>query len=474
MKTNIIFRAAVIFATLFCLFGCTNPEVELRKSVEIQISPSTILSGFTAYTSSDFEMDSNSHLRITCLLYDRNDNLVYHDQTLLDNFNQDVSFRVALDDKNGKYTVVALATCIEGTLSSPTNEAYSISGTESLTQLRVKQEYNNSYYSTWSVMGYATHTITHEYSTVNLNLKPATALVYLRWQDIHAHDNDISTDIYGKYSAKATDYWGNKEYSWTMTVEKDGSSSTDVIVKDFSPVLYANGFTSAKGYNTYKGKINGNTLTIPMGQETGYADEEGSARLYGGEENGTMISFKDLVLRIDNGKLTTVNMFGICVPGGSGWFELFNSGVDFTKEPSVGIDKYCIIYHPNDVLQFTNDGTPRYSSSLSATENRGDDVSPADNMSSTNIYIMHNIFPGSSIILFARTFSGNTRANYSEQTFTLASGHQYVFNLDCATFKLTPYEGALGTRASGDEFDPIGGNSLSSYKQIDFSQKQFR
>lgn len=479
MKTNIFFRTAAFIAALSFLFGCTNQEVELQKGVEIQIHPSTILSGFTAFNSDNFEMYDDSHLRITCLLYDRAGNLVYQNQALLDNFNQDISFHTKLDEKNGDYTIIALATCIEGTLSSPTDEAYSISGIGSLDQLCVKQEYDgNSYYSTWSVMGYDTQTLSFDYTTVSLYLKPATSLVYLQWKDIHAHDND-ELPIYGKYSAEATDYWEKNKYSWTMTIEKDGDSSTDVIVKDFSPILYTNGFTSDKGYNTYKGRINGNTLTITMGQETGYSDDDGSVLLYGGEANGSKITLKDIALRIDHGKLTTTTMLGTCVRG-SGWYDLFNPGVVFTMESStdiVGIiDEYYIIYHPNDVLQFTHDGTPKYSSSLSASQNRGDFISPAKNMSSTNIYAMHNIFPGASVKLFARTFSGNDRADYSNQTFTLVSGHQYVFSLDCATFKLTPYEGVLSTRASAScgEFEPIDGNSLSSYKQIDFSQKQFK
>lgn len=481
MKTNIFFRTAALIAALSSLSGCANPEVELQKGIEIQIRPSSILSGFTAYRSSNFEMRADSHLRITCLLYDNNGKLAYKEQTLLGNFNQDITFHTTLNE--GTYTIVALATCIQGTLASPSEEAYSISGTESLSQLRIEQtddaNAGYSYYSTWSIMGYASQTSSFGDSIINMNLKPATALVYLYWQDIHSHDNDGVSSVYGKYSAKASDYWGKNNYSWTITIEKDGSSSTDVIVKDFSPALYINGFTSEKGYNTYKGKISGNTLTIAKGQATGYTDSDGSALLYGGEENGEMVTFKDIVLRIDNGKLTTTNMFGTCVPGGGGWYELFNSGVEFTKELSVGsggIDQYLIIYHSNDIMSFDDNGSPIYSTSLSSTDNYGHGISPANHNAYNYVYGMHNLFPGSSMNLFARTFSGNDRADYSKQTFTLVSGHQYVFSLDCATFKLTPYEGVLGTRASasGGEFDPIDGLSVSSYKQIDFSQKQFK
>lgn len=448
MKTNIFFHTVVVFAVLSCLFGCTNPEVELHKGIEIQIRPSTVLSGFTPFASDNFEMRSDSHLRITCLLYADNGKLAYQEETLLDNFNQDITFHTTLNE--GTYTVVALATCIQGTLSSPTDEAYSITGTESLDQLRVEQQTKSgfSYSSTWSVMGYASQSVSFDDLQVVLNMKPATSLVYMHWQDIHAHDSDASTVVYGRYSAKDKDYWGKNEYSWTITIEKDGNSSTDVIVKDLSPYLYKKGFTSDEGCNKFKGKIAGNTLTIASGQETGVSVNKIPIRLYGFEND----KVTDISFRIDDRKLVTTTMFGVYATGeDAGWFDLFNPDVVFTKKSSAGIDLYGIIYHSNDIMKFDSDGAPIYSTSLSSTANNGAWVSPAD-YTSTNVYGVHNLFPGESIGLFARTLSGNTRTDYSEQTFTLNSGHQYVFNFDCDAFKLTPYEGILGTRASICDF----------------------
>ena len=458
MKTNIFIHTAVIFAALSCLFGCTNPEIEIRKGIEIQIRPSTILSGFTPLKSDNFEMRSDSHLRITCLIYDGNGKLAYQEQTLLGNFNQDITFHTTLNE--GTYTVVALATCIQGTLSAPTDEAYSISGTESLKQLRIEQQTMSgfSYTSTWSMIGYAYQSVSFDDSQVILNMKPATSLVYMYWKNIHAHDNDATTVVYSKYSTKAIDYWGKNEYSWTITIEKDGNSSTDVIVKDLSPYLHKKGFTSDKGCNIFKGKIEGNTLTIASGQNTGVSDNNVPIRLYGiKDDNITDISF-----RIDKRKLVTTTTFGVYVSGENhGWYDFFNPDVVFTKESpadivftngsSDGIDSYGIIYHSNDIMKFDDNGSPIYSTSLSSTENNGTWVSPED-FTTTNVYGLHNLFPGKSIRLFARTFSGNTRDDYSVQTFTLNSGHQYVFDLDCAAFKLTPYEGILGTRSSNDDY----------------------
>jgi len=477
MKTNIFFRTAAVMAALSCLFGCANPEIELHKSIEIQLHPSTILSDFTAYKSENFEMFEGAKLRITCLLYDRDGNLAYQEETLLDNFDQDVSFRTTLDEKDGHYTIIALASCIYGTLSSPTNEAYSISGRESLEQLRVEQTKTDgySYYSTWSVMGYASQSVSSDDSVVKLNMKPATSLVYLRWQNIHAQDSYVES-LAGTFYAEATDYWGENNYSWTITIEKDGNSSTDVIVKDLSPLFYKYNYTSSKGYNTYKGKLNGSTLTIPKGQAVGCStDDGGSVILQGGYNKDTKINFEDIVLNVNPNEriLTTANMFGTC--DNEGWYELFNPGVVFTMKTGLirvceGIDAYGIIYHSNDIMRFTDDGSPVYSTSLSSNENNGAWVTPAEETSATNIYAMHNLFPGSSMNLFARAYTGNTYTDYSMQKISLVSGHQYVLDFDCEAFKLTQYEGVLGSRASTDEFEPLEGNSLQHSNHVELSQ----
>lgn len=472
------FVSAAVMA--FGLACCTNPEIEVRNSIEIKLRPSTILSGFTPYQSSDFEMITNNNetarLRITCLLYDDAGNLAYREETLLDDYNADVSFTAMLN--SGSYRLIALATNIFGTLASPTREAYSITGAEKLSQLQIllndSQEGGRSYHTTWSIMGYASHNISDSEKDLVLNMEPATSLVYLRWKNIHAHDNDVNTsDIYGQYTATATDYWGNKTYTWPITIEKDGSSTTDVIVKDFSPSLYYAKLTAEKGYNTYKGKLSGTTITIPKGQSTGYKDDDGDVLLEGGTVDGDYITFEDIVLEIGEGKLTTTNMFGICVPGSGGWYELFNPGVVFTMAPSSGIDRYYIIYHLNDIMKFSESGAPEFSSSLAATQNGGHYISPADYSSGTNIYTTCNLFPGS-FKLFARTFIGNEIADYSEQTVSLRLGHQYCFDLDCASLKLSAYEGLLGTKASTDESVASDSFGFHQFPHVNITQKHFK
>ncbi len=456
MKTKFNIVTVILSVVLALgLSNCTNPEVDMQDEFNIKLRPSTILSGFTPYRQYHFEMYKNSHLRITCLLYDGSGNLAYSNQALLDGYDKDITFSIKLSP--GSYKLIALATNIIGSLSSPSEEAYLITGKESLSQLQIVQtkideSSTYSFNSAWNIMGYASKTLDFSSREIVVNLEPATELVYLEWRDIHSHDP--SSEIYGQYTATATDYWGATTYTWPISIEKDGDSSTDVIVKNLSPILYEDGKTADEGCNTYKGKISGDVLTIPHGQSTGCSSERGEILLEGGAIDGEYITFEDVVLQIGDGKLTTANMFGTCVPGSDGgWYDLFNPGVIFSKPSSKGIDTYVIIYHHNNVMKFSESGTPQFSSSLSTVENGGDSISPADYPDAVNIISLHNLFPGR-FEMYARTTVGNDWEDYPRKSVSLSAGHQYVFSLDCYSMDLTSYEGTLGTKSQGLEFVP--------------------
>lgn len=197
MKTNIYKIIALAVSAVTLLAGCTNPEVEESKAITITLNPSTILSGFTPFNSSDFEMYSDSKygdskLRITCLLYDNSGRLVKKAESLLSDYDKTVSFKLALE--SGTYRLIALASNILGTIDSPEIEAYSITGIEQLEQLQVAQIFSYSSSSLWSVMGYSSKTINTADNEVFVNMEPATSLIYLLWKDIHANAN---IDEYG-------------------------------------------------------------------------------------------------------------------------------------------------------------------------------------------------------------------------------------------------------------------------------------
>ncbi|MBR1871963.1 MAG: hypothetical protein IJ795_02000 [Bacteroidales bacterium] len=446
-------------AALMILAGaCSNPSVEVKRNVEISIRLSTVLSGFVPYASDNLDMysdsDGSSKVRVSCYMYDKEGHLTDSHELMADNFSAEINLTETVPDDYS--TFVILASCIQGSLDSPIYEAYTISGIQSLGTLEITQQSEKTYSSSLSVLGYAVVDFDSSNQSVNIDVKPATALVYLNWRDIHSHDNDGASDgeIYGYYSAKATDYWEKKTYNWTMSVEP-GASSDAVVLKEFEPALFDAELFSDKGYNTYNGSISSSTLTIPMRQKTGFSDDDGDVLLMGGTADGEYITFEDIKLSIGAGTLTTENMFGITVPNSnSGWYSLFNPGVVYTKTGGAGgIDKYYIIYHNNDKLDLA-EGRLSTATSLSSNENNAGLLQPADYPSSTkNVYTMVNFLPGT-FNVYGRSYVGNTNTDYNRMSFTAEAGHQYVIAFDCNSLSLYSYEGALGSKAADDEFIP--------------------
>lgn len=247
MKTNIYKIIALAVSAVTLLAGCTNPEVEESKGITITLNPSTILSGFIPYDPSDFEMysdsDGDSKLRIMCLLYDNSGRLVKKAESLLSDYDKTVSFKLALE--SGTYRLIALASNIQGTIDSPKDEAYSITGIEHLEQLQVAQNFANSRVSSWSVMGYSSQSINTSENEVFVNMEPATSLVYLYWKTIHFDDNiDQYWIIYHCNNIMKFSSSGIPSYTTSLSsTENDGQGMTPAYYPSSTNIYsYANLF----------------------------------------------------------------------------------------------------------------------------------------------------------------------------------------------------------------------------------------
>lgn len=473
MKTKIQFILGIVIAAL-CLFSCMNEAVDASRSIHITIVPKTILTPFTAIHSGDFDMysysDGTAKLRINCFFYNASGELTGEQAFLLDDFDEEQDFDKVIDEQTK--TLVVFASCITGTLQSPVMEPYVISGKEHLSTISIEQK--DELYSK-SFAGYSIVEIPYA-ETLTVNLEPAFSLVYLYWFDIHAHDNDIIEDssIIGEYTATATNHWGSKTYDWTMVVEDNEESETDVIIKDFDPSLYDAGYTSKDNFNIYKGTISGSTLTIPFRQVTNVKDSDGNdIVLVGGSLDGTTVYFEDVILQYANGVLTTQNLFGVLVPGGDGWYSLFDAGVKFKKAgKSGGIDDYYLIYHNNNLLSFEG-GSFVPSTNLPLSSNNGDVISPLDYPDYNTIYSIASLFPGT-FNIFGRTFKGSEQKDYSSQNITIQAGRQYYISFDCNKLVVNFGEGIPSTKSDGvavartREKDPNVTNGIKQLKLTPF------
>lgn len=431
-------KTIVYATTLFFAFACTNESIQIQKQIKVTISPSRVLENFVPYESSQKEMSDDSEygkakLRITALLYDEYGKLVEKKEGLLNDYNSDYSCSFETYDDQ-EYTLVCFSSSIHGSLEEPDIEAYEFSGTERLANLKVSQWDENSYGSNWSVLGVADVEISSAETEYNILLRPATAFVYLLFTDIHANDSTSSTDgdCSGVYTTTATDYF-NRTYTWEIEVEQYGNS---VVVKNLSPFFSSYNINSDIDCQIYQGYIEDGYIILPNAQEVGFDYEGEPAKLYGVTEiKDNTIYTGDIYIKIGNGILTFETGFGTYIEE-QGWCDAILPGIVFTSELSTGIDKYYIIYHNNDFVSYEQEYGFTYKTSLDGTSNNGHSLVPTDYPSYSSIYSYINLLPGD-FKVFARTFLGNEREDYSTQDIIVEAGQQYYLELDCASMKLT-------------------------------------
>ena len=439
-------------AVLLVMTASCNLLSPGSKSVNITAKLSTILANFDPYDEGDFDMEGYK-VKLTCLLYDSEGNLVWNDAYSLKDFNTDHSFTIEFPEaEKGKapfvkasagplesYKLVMLAYCYEGSVSNPSKEAYKLTGIESINTLEIEQDKPFQFYG---MLGSYVGTLEKKNGEVEVEMKPATALVYTWFYNIHAHDNGLEptvSDLYGSYTAKATNYWGTNTYSWTITLEAGNSGSNSLLIKDFDPWLYSKGYYSTS-YNTYNAQYQNGVITIPKGQQTGVSNSFGSIVLLGGTINDSWITYEDILLDVTSNGLVSRNMFGIRAYDDDGWYSLFNPGVSFTKKgassSSNKVSKYAICFRCPNVGEFSG-------SAFSYFLDYGDEgfyttwVSPESVPKYDNVYSFVNYFPGTTSILGRTTLTNDKKVDTAEQNVSVQAGRQYEMIFDCDSFDLS-------------------------------------
>ena len=460
-----LFLYAVPIISIFILaVSCTNEKIDISKQVTITVSPASVLTGFTPYRSSDMDMYSDDNytagLRLTTLIYDDSGKLVEEKETLVSDYSQTYSFQTILPD-NGNFKVIAFCSSIIGSLSKPDYESYSISGKDRIENIKIVRDdgFGDIFwagYSNFYALGYGlTDLATSTSSNVSVILKPCVSYVTFRWTDIHANDSELTT-IYGDFTASTEDYWGNDTYNWTVTIEQDGNSSTDVIIRNLDPFFVKYGLTADKEYNTFRGTFDGTTICIPAGQSTGLTAESGNAVLLEGisKIDDSYLYFGDLYIDIADGRLITRNMFGTCDPDEDGWYSLYNQGIVFSPTSTTGgIDQYRLFYHANDVVTCV-ESSVSFSTTLGEGYSFFKEIEPAKfESSSSSVYEPDFLLPGT-FNIFGRTIVGSKRTDYSEQKVSIDMGKQYVFEFDCKNLKVVFRDGTLLTKSSGNDYTP--------------------
>ncbi|MBR5842481.1 MAG: hypothetical protein IKY64_07765 [Bacteroidaceae bacterium] len=431
---KIIINMFIAVIAIASTISCTNDPVEIQKQVQITISPSKVLKDIVPfYNSSDIEMlqiDGNvAKLKLVVLIYDKNGDLYHQSEKTVKDYNSNYTFSVLVNDDD--YRLLAFSYSVLDR-DGESLSAYSITNTDKLNSLKIRQESSNSLYSNFSVLGMYDKKVSI-CDNMHVDLSMATSYVSFEWLNIHSDSNTStgSSSIYGEYSATATDYFGN-DYSWTISVEQDFSRTNGVIVKDLCPLIYDAGFTSEDGYNTYYGYIEDNFLVIEAGQETGAASSGEDITIEGLFVYDGETYESDIMFYIEGETLILATYFGSWNSGG--WFSLFEPGLvfDYVGGGYSGVDSYTYWRKCNNILTFTNSGY-EYSTTLGIDTYRVDaSIEPAENPDANGIYKIYNLFPGT-FEVFMKESVGNESEEYCRQQITIESGKQYNLEYNCET-----------------------------------------
>lgn len=176
-----LINALVVCFALFTVFSCTNPDIEIKKIVTVEVNPSGVIGAFKPYDQSDFDFFSISgkktQLHIKALQYNAEGDLIKEYDGTLSSYDNKLQIPVEVSD-NCKLL------CFSYLSTDKDFETHTIKGKEKLNTLNVVQDFMLGP----SLLGYANVALSLSDSKMTVNLESLSALIYLEYRDIHAKD----------------------------------------------------------------------------------------------------------------------------------------------------------------------------------------------------------------------------------------------------------------------------------------------
>lgn len=226
-----------LFAIVCGIFtSCMDSEeIEIQKDVTVTIQPSGVVSSFAGYNAGDLDMYSDkkegmSKLRISAFIYDEEGKLIVEKSTLLKDYSADYTFTLNALDLKKKYQILVVSNAILGSLENPSYQSYSLSNTSDINKFTVFQEFEDSYYSSWSVLGLGKQEINPSENTNYLiKLQPGSAMFIHTWKDIHAFDSyNVDEYRFVFHNNDQVIYNGNWTYNTTLSNNSNNAIYIDV------------------------------------------------------------------------------------------------------------------------------------------------------------------------------------------------------------------------------------------------------
>ena len=225
----------MVSAIVLAFTSCTDStEVDIKYQVSVTVDPSSIQSSFHGYLVGNetygLDLDSDSQLLITSLIYDRSGSLVAKNEALVNDYSSSYNYTINMPEGE-EYTVVAITFAVD---KKNDVDSYVIEHESRLDKLTVTTNYRNgnSFYSSWTMLGIASKVIGYDDREYQIHVKPASAFVVLRYLNIHQWD-DLGIDKHWiAYTNNEQAKFNNTGVEFVSTTAVNSGNVTDLDVTE--------------------------------------------------------------------------------------------------------------------------------------------------------------------------------------------------------------------------------------------------
>lgn len=289
-----IYSGCITLLVALSFISCQNDAVDIiREDTQINIILTNVISPFVSYEKNDLEMykegDIVSKIVVKVFVFDDSGHLINKFSKKITDYKQSsISFTTSLTGSDPHVVCFTYAT-----FQYPTGEiydAYKVTGEEFLSTLRVDPDYA-SYGNRipWQVLGGAIQSLGASSGKIDIEVKPLGNIVYVDYDNIHAHDGTTESPNRYVFMLKYNDVVMIKEgkFSFSSSLSSNYYFVDDTYPANFpeytsiysirfmfpgSVKFYGYGDYSPSNYtkendNVITGKSDMKTITVDTGKQ---------------------------------------------------------------------------------------------------------------------------------------------------------------------------------------------------------------
>lgn len=255
--------------SIFLLSGlssCDNSSADVgRDDIKINIILNKVSSVFTPYLPNHMQMYSSggvqSTIAVKVLIYGDDGKLMKQITKNISDYSVEA---LQLEEQiSGASPLLVCFTYATITLDGKTYDAYSFSGVNSLSTLKVTSEFSMGLYTEsipWKLLGGAIVNLGNNSGEVNVPVGPLGGVAYYVWDNIHAHSGETNAPTMLRIWNHCNDYVmvKNKQFSFGTTLENSYAYYRDLhSISSYSyntiqhPMFILSGDASVSGEGFY-------------------------------------------------------------------------------------------------------------------------------------------------------------------------------------------------------------------------------